>query len=49
MPASYETSEVKIEENLLTGWDRGFDENDNYVWGTESGPYIFKKVKDYKI
>ena len=42
--ASYATSVVRIEENLLTSWDRGFDENDNQVWGAEIGPYIFKKT-----
>ena len=43
--ASYATSEVRIEKNVLTSWDRGFDENDLQVWGAESGPYIFKKTK----
>lgn len=43
--ASYATSEVKIEEKVLTSWDRGFDENDKQVWGAVTGPYIFKKVQ----
>ncbi|MDX1700960.1 MAG: chromophore lyase CpcT/CpeT [Melioribacteraceae bacterium] len=43
--ASYATSEVRIEENLLKSWDRGFNENDLQVWGAELGPYIFKKTK----
>jgi len=43
--ASYATSEVRIEENVLTSWDRGFNENDEQVWGAETGPYIFKKNK----
>jgi hypothetical protein len=42
--SSYATSEVVITENQLTSLDRGFDENDNQVWGSEYGPYIFKKA-----
>jgi CpeT protein len=45
--ASYATSEVRIEEEYLTSWDRGFDKNGNQVWGAVSGPYIFKKLKKY--
>ncbi|MFC2083698.1 chromophore lyase CpcT/CpeT [Bacteroidota bacterium] len=45
--AAYATSEVRIEENLLTSWDRGFDENDLQVWGSEVGSYVFKKLKDF--
>ncbi|MCW8849198.1 MAG: chromophore lyase CpcT/CpeT [Melioribacteraceae bacterium] len=41
--AVYATSEVRIEETVLTSWDRGFDENDEQVWGAITGPYIFKK------
>jgi hypothetical protein len=43
--ASYATSEVVIDENTLTSLDRGFNENGEQVWGAETGPYIFKKVK----
>jgi hypothetical protein len=43
--ASYVTSEVRIEENVLTSWDRGFDSEGNQVWGAVQGPYIFKKIK----
>lgn len=45
--ASYATSEVRIEEKMLTSWDRGFDINDSQIWGAVTGPYIFKKLKDY--
>lgn len=45
--ASYATSEVEIEENVLKSWDRGFNENDEQVWGARFGPYIFKKIKNY--
>lgn len=46
--ASYVTSEVWIQENVLTTWDRGYDSTDTQVWGAERGPYIFNKIKDYK-
>lgn len=42
--ASYATSRVRIEEKVLTSWDRGFDSNDKQVWGARSGPYVFKKL-----
>lgn len=41
--ASYATSEVLIDKDKLTSWDRGFDENGNQVWGATEGGYIFKK------
>ena len=43
--AGYATSEVVIEEHVLTSWDRGFDANDEHIWGAVTGPYIFKKVR----
>ncbi|KAA3609922.1 MAG: hypothetical protein D8M58_08230 [Calditrichaeota bacterium] len=46
--STYATSEVRIEKNVLTSWDRGFDSDDKQVWGAETGPYIFKKLEDYK-
>ena len=42
--AAYATSEVRIEENMLTSWDRGFDSEDEQVWGAQNGPYIFRKI-----
>ena len=41
--ANYATSEVIIYNDKLISWDRGFDENDNQVWGATEGGYIFKK------
>ena len=43
--AAYATSQVRIEKNFLTSWDRGFDSNDVQVWGAVTGPYIFQKIK----
>ena len=45
--AVYATSEVRIEKTVLTSWDRGFDVNDEQVWGAVTGPYIFKKIEKY--
>ena len=41
--ASYATSEVVIERDRLTSWDRGFDDAGVQVWGAVKGPYIFEK------
>lgn len=44
--ASYATSMVRVEETVLTSWDRGYNENNEQVWGAVAGPYIFKKKYD---
>lgn len=43
--ASYATSEVKLMEDKMISWDRGFDEKGSQVWGAEKGGYIFIKEK----
>jgi len=43
--AEYATSEVIITDGVLESWDRGYDEEQNQVWGAEKGAYIFKKSK----
>jgi len=47
--ATYATSVITITKDAITSWDRGFDSNDNHIWGAEKGGYIFKKVKDYSL
>lgn len=42
--AKYASSEVVINANGMTSWDRGFNEKDEQVWGATTGGYIFKKV-----
>lgn len=42
--STYATSEVVIGEEVLTSLDRGYDDEDMQVWGSEYGPYIFKKL-----
>ena len=47
--ASYATSEVTITGTELISLDRGFNENDELVWGSEKGGYIFKKIENYEL
>lgn len=44
--ASYATSEVEITEKWIYSWDRGFDAEDNQVWGAVKGGYLFDRVGD---
>ncbi len=46
--ASYTKSNVKIYSDKLITWDRGFDKEDNQVWGVVTGGYIFKRISKYK-
>ena len=41
--ASYATSEVEILNDKIISWDRGFDNNDNQIWGATNGGYVLKK------
>ncbi|MFD2164760.1 chromophore lyase CpcT/CpeT [Thalassotalea euphylliae] len=47
--ATYATSHVDIQSDVLTSWDQGFDSDDKQVWGAIEGPYVFDKVKNYTI
>jgi len=42
--ATYATSEVTIDSEGLTSWDRGYDAADVQVWGAVVGPYEFTRV-----
>ena len=42
--SSYATSEVEIFQDKILSWDRGYDSDDNQVWGSVNGPYIFQLV-----
>lgn len=44
--ASYATSKVEIYEDRLVTWDRGFDDAGQQVWGSEVGPYIFRRIHE---
>ena len=41
--ASYATSEVVIHKDKVVSWDRGYDADNQQVWGAEKGGYIFIK------
>ena len=43
--ASYATSEVTILPTQLISWDRGFDKDNNYIWGAKNGGYIFDRIE----
>lgn len=43
--ASYATSEISVHADRLVSWDRGYDANDEHVWGAEKGGYVFVKKK----
>jgi hypothetical protein len=42
--ASYATSDVRLTENRLVSWDRGFGSDGKPVWGAQKGGYVFEKV-----
>ncbi len=42
--ASYATSEVIIDNAGIRSWDRGWNADQQQVWGAVKGPYIFKKL-----
>lgn len=39
--ATWASSEVRIDADGMTSWDRGFDAEGRQVWGSEAGPYRF--------
>ena len=43
--STYATSEVFLHMDRLITWDRGFDDNDEQVWGAVKGGYIFDRVQ----
>jgi hypothetical protein len=42
--ANYATSEVIIDNAGIRSWDRGWNADQQQVWGAVKGPYIFKKL-----
>jgi len=40
--ASYATSRVTIQKNLIVSWDQGFDDKGEQVWGATKGGYEFR-------
>lgn len=41
--ASYASSKVTIEKDMMISWDQGFDKGGKQVWGAVKGGYIFRK------
>ena len=39
--ASYATSEVYLNADIVRSWDRGFNDEGEQVWGAESAAYEF--------
>ena len=44
--ASYATSEVTLDGQTITSWDRGFAADSTQVWGATEGPYVFERIGD---
>ena len=42
--ASYATSKVTLESDLLLSWDQGFSSNGAQVWGATAGAYRFDRL-----
>jgi len=47
--ASYATTEVTIQKDLLTSWDRGYDKEKKQAWGATKGDYHFEKKEIYTL
>ena len=44
--STYATSEVYLHHDRLITWDRGFNDDDEQVWGAPTGGYIFDRIND---
>lgn len=42
--AAYATSIVRVLENRVESWDRGFDRSGEQVWGSSAGAYVFERT-----
>ncbi|TNF27226.1 MAG: hypothetical protein EP319_12015 [Deltaproteobacteria bacterium] len=42
--ASYVSSDVEISRGFFKSLDRGWDSNNNQVWGSIDGPYLFERL-----
>ena len=43
--ARFATSIVEIIPGQITSWDRGFDAQDNHIWGVKKAGYIFNEIR----
>ncbi|MBD3367323.1 MAG: hypothetical protein GF405_03975 [Candidatus Eisenbacteria bacterium] len=44
--AAYAGSMIVLTPDRLESWDRGFDEHGEQVWGAETGPYVFERIRE---
>ncbi|MBO85089.1 MAG: hypothetical protein CL927_06995 [Deltaproteobacteria bacterium] len=44
--ATYATSEIVLDEDILVSWDRGYDASGRQVWGATGGGYQFIRHTD---
>ena len=42
--AAYETTEVTIQRDRITSWNRGFNDAGDQMWGSKSGAYVFNRT-----
>lgn len=43
--AAYATSLIRLRKNQLTSWDRGFNAQNEQVWGAKKSGYRFEKIR----
>lgn len=41
--STYLSTKLKIEKDRIELWNQGFNSNNELVWGSKNGPYIFEK------
>ena len=44
--ATYATSEIVLDEEVLVSWDRGYGDDGRQVWGATGGGYEFVRLTD---
>lgn len=44
--ATYATSEVTICDDEISSWDRGWNDDEEHMWGAEFGAYVFKRLEE---
>ncbi len=44
--ATYATSEIRLDDDALVSWDRGWTGDGEYVWGATAGGYVFDRKSE---
>ena len=42
--ATHQTTEITIQADRITSWNRGYDDAGDQVWGSDSGPWVFLRT-----